>query len=273
MTDRTRALPMSEADLHALVGHRFPGGTRTIEHWENWLLTDCTGRPTAGRRPRASDRAVPRADPGREHDDRRAVRVCSAPHGAPASVGLRRLRLGVLRTAAGGRRLPGRGLVPTSIERRRTRRHDGRLVIEMTTPEGATDGTCHEPLEVQPMSAAATAAVGDAIPPWTMTHVDPQRMKTMAALLRDPYPVHWDHEAVRAIGLGDRVDQPGPAQPVVRGQHVDGVAGPEQHPSVERSLHDPGVRGGPPRRSGTVTARRRRRRRAARHLLGHARSR
>jgi hypothetical protein len=34
---------MSEADLHALVGHRFPGGTRTIEHWENWLLTDCTG--------------------------------------------------------------------------------------------------------------------------------------------------------------------------------------------------------------------------------------
>ena len=34
---------MSDADLHALVGHRFPGGTRTIEHWENWLLTDCTG--------------------------------------------------------------------------------------------------------------------------------------------------------------------------------------------------------------------------------------
>ena len=35
---------MSEAELHALVGHRFPGGTRRIEHWENWLLTDCTGR-------------------------------------------------------------------------------------------------------------------------------------------------------------------------------------------------------------------------------------
>jgi len=34
---------MSDKDLHALVGHRFPGGTRTIEHWENWLLTDCTG--------------------------------------------------------------------------------------------------------------------------------------------------------------------------------------------------------------------------------------
>jgi hypothetical protein len=27
----------------ALVGHRFPGGRYTIEHWENFLLTDCTG--------------------------------------------------------------------------------------------------------------------------------------------------------------------------------------------------------------------------------------
>jgi hypothetical protein len=35
---------MTEDELHALVGRRFPGGTRTIEHWENWLLTDCTGR-------------------------------------------------------------------------------------------------------------------------------------------------------------------------------------------------------------------------------------
>lgn len=35
---------MSEEALGALVGYRFPGGTRRIEHWENWLLTDCTGR-------------------------------------------------------------------------------------------------------------------------------------------------------------------------------------------------------------------------------------
>ena len=33
-----------EADLQALVGHRFPGGSYRIAHWENWLLTDCTGR-------------------------------------------------------------------------------------------------------------------------------------------------------------------------------------------------------------------------------------
>ena len=34
---------MSEDELYALVGHHFPGGVRTIEHWENWLLSDCTG--------------------------------------------------------------------------------------------------------------------------------------------------------------------------------------------------------------------------------------
>lgn len=31
------------AEIQALAGHRFPGGRYTIEHWENFLLTDCTG--------------------------------------------------------------------------------------------------------------------------------------------------------------------------------------------------------------------------------------
>jgi hypothetical protein len=35
---------LTEAQLDALVGHRFAGGTYRIEHWENFLLTDCTGR-------------------------------------------------------------------------------------------------------------------------------------------------------------------------------------------------------------------------------------
>lgn len=34
---------MKLEELQALVGHRFPGGRYTIAHWENWLLTDCTG--------------------------------------------------------------------------------------------------------------------------------------------------------------------------------------------------------------------------------------
>ena len=32
-----------ESDIQALAGHRFPGGEYTIEHWENVLLTGCTG--------------------------------------------------------------------------------------------------------------------------------------------------------------------------------------------------------------------------------------
>ncbi|MFT6309160.1 MAG: hypothetical protein ACJA0Z_004339 [Halioglobus sp.] len=33
---------MSEP-LTNLIGHQFPGGEYLIEHWENFLLTDCTG--------------------------------------------------------------------------------------------------------------------------------------------------------------------------------------------------------------------------------------
>ena len=33
----------NEADILAVAGHQFPGGHYTIEHWENFLLTDCTG--------------------------------------------------------------------------------------------------------------------------------------------------------------------------------------------------------------------------------------
>jgi len=51
---------------------------------------------------------------------------------------------------------------------------------------------------------------GDEIPPWTMDSVDPARMRTMAAILRDPYSVHWDREANAALGLAGRVVNQGP---------------------------------------------------------------
>ena len=35
-------------DVRALIGHRFPGGRYTVAHWENWLLTDCTGSEQLG---------------------------------------------------------------------------------------------------------------------------------------------------------------------------------------------------------------------------------
>jgi acyl dehydratase len=52
--------------------------------------------------------------------------------------------------------------------------------------------------------------VGDHIPPFVIASVDAQRMKTMAAILRDPYPIHWDRNAAAALGLGGRTVNQGP---------------------------------------------------------------
>jgi len=54
--------------------------------------------------------------------------------------------------------------------------------------------------------------VGDAIPEWVMASVCPQRMCTMAAILRDPNPIHWDRDAVAALPLelGRRTINQGP---------------------------------------------------------------
>jgi acyl dehydratase len=53
-------------------------------------------------------------------------------------------------------------------------------------------------------------SIGDTITPWTMQSVDPARMRTMAAILRDPYPVHWDRTSNDRLGLNGRVINQGP---------------------------------------------------------------
>jgi acyl dehydratase len=52
--------------------------------------------------------------------------------------------------------------------------------------------------------------VGDRIPEWVMERVSPERMRTMAAILRDPNPLHWDREIVERLGLGKRTINQGP---------------------------------------------------------------
>ena len=51
---------------------------------------------------------------------------------------------------------------------------------------------------------------GTEIPEAVIESVPVERMKTVAALLRDPNPIHWDAEAVKALGMGDRVINQGP---------------------------------------------------------------
>lgn len=57
---------------------------------------------------------------------------------------------------------------------------------------------------------SGSMAVGDAIPDWVMESVSPARMRTMAAILRDPNPVHWDRDTCERIGFGRRTINQGP---------------------------------------------------------------
>jgi acyl dehydratase len=52
---------------------------------------------------------------------------------------------------------------------------------------------------------------GDELPPYVVESVSVEAMKTMAALLRDPNPIHFDVDAVRALGMGDRPVNQGPS--------------------------------------------------------------
>lgn len=57
---------------------------------------------------------------------------------------------------------------------------------------------------------AVDAQVGTEIPPFVVADVPVEPMKTVAALLRDSNPIHWDVESVRTLGMGDRVVNQGP---------------------------------------------------------------
>ncbi|MCP5045030.1 MAG: MaoC family dehydratase [bacterium] len=46
---------------------------------------------------------------------------------------------------------------------------------------------------------------GDEIPQWTLERVLPERMRTTAAIFRDPNPIHWDRAFASERGLEGRV--------------------------------------------------------------------
>jgi acyl dehydratase len=53
--------------------------------------------------------------------------------------------------------------------------------------------------------------VGTELPPLVIASVDAEKMMLMAAILRDPNPIHFDAGHVRKLGLGDRVVNQGPS--------------------------------------------------------------
>jgi acyl dehydratase len=52
--------------------------------------------------------------------------------------------------------------------------------------------------------------VGTEVPPFVVESVPVEPMKTVAALLHDPNPIHFDVTAVRSLGMGDRTVNQGP---------------------------------------------------------------
>ena len=60
------------------------------------------------------------------------------------------------------------------------------------------------------MSAIPRPSVGDELPPMVIESVDAEKMKTMAALLGDSNPIHWDVDTVRELGMGDQPVNQGP---------------------------------------------------------------
>jgi acyl dehydratase len=56
-----------------------------------------------------------------------------------------------------------------------------------------------------------TVAAGTSLPDWDLASVSEQAMHTMALLLRDPNPIHYDTAVTQATGLGPRTVNQGPS--------------------------------------------------------------
>ena len=66
---------------------------------------------------------------------------------------------------------------------------------------------------------------GQTVTPYVVESVSPEPMKTMAAILDDPNPIHYDEASVRALGLGERPINQGPSNLGYLMEMLVGVAG------------------------------------------------
>ena len=60
------------------------------------------------------------------------------------------------------------------------------------------------------MTGTTSVEVGTELPVYDIPSVSAEKMKTMAALLNDPTPIHFDVETLQALGMGDRPINQGP---------------------------------------------------------------
>ena len=205
--------------------YRFPGGRYTIAYWENYLLTDCT---TAEQLPDGLVHPVALLHVpilGANIEIATLFAVCGAD--GPGSVGLdgydwelfEQLRIETEYDVQG-----------SIVHWEHEEDPDGHPFDSMKFSIEIRDASSPERLVARVTNSwrfRRSPAVAAFIPPATMSldemvkpehrlpefiveSVDAQRMKTMAAILRDPYQVHWDREATARMGLGGRVINQGP---------------------------------------------------------------
>lgn len=228
----------SPEDIRALVGHQFPGGSYTIAHWENFLLTECTGAP-----PLPDGLAHPVAlfhvpILGANTSIKGMFALGQAE--SDFSIGIESYVWEIFQPLL--EETPYR--ITGEVVEADRRSGDGRIFdriafrFEMFAPDEALSAratiTWHyrrsfesNPSEqadlnkhveaAEPSPTAAELAesptgvrVGDEVPPWVMARVAPERMRTMAAILRDPNPVHWDPSVVEKLGFGHHTINQGP---------------------------------------------------------------
>jgi acyl dehydratase len=61
-----------------------------------------------------------------------------------------------------------------------------------------------------PAERMMQVSAGQRLPEWRIESVSAEKMKLLAAILRDPNPIHWDPDEVAKRGLGHRVINQGP---------------------------------------------------------------
>lgn len=228
-----------------LLGAAFPGGRTRLASWENFLLTDCT---TADQLPDGLGHPVALFHLpilGSGIDITTLFAWCGAE--GPGSVGLdgydweyaQPLHVEVDYDVTGSivaweRRTDDAGH-PYDAMAFRIELADvtsGELVARVTNswrfrrPSLGGDAAPRR-LPVVVADPTAPPGGGPTLAPFVVEAVDAQRMKTMAALLRDPYRVHWDRDATRAMGLGGRVINQGPLNLsyIVNALHAHGGPG------------------------------------------------
>ena len=201
-------------------GYKFPGGKYTIAHWENFLLTDCT---TSAQLPDKLVHPVALFHVpilGSGVNIAKLFEVCGAE--GPGSVGLdgydweyfSNLRIDIEYDVQGSiihweNHVDENGVGYDAMKFQIELRDGNTLAARITNSWRFRRGGYKQALQAK-TADEATAKPLATFPEFHVDGVSAQRMKTMAAILRDPYRVHWDREATTEMGLKGRVINQGP---------------------------------------------------------------